>query len=90
MSASLRTAEAQLSPDGIVRPRTAPFHTVERELCFASQRKGSLMSEKGYARRFNRAPVPSAMHPTTHVSLHRTPRREEPISARVGHHPQDL
>jgi hypothetical protein len=35
MSASLRTTEAQISPGGIVRPRTAPFHTVERELCFA-------------------------------------------------------
>src|ERR1039458_6285335 len=34
MSASLRTTEAQISPGGIVRPRTAPFHTVERELCF--------------------------------------------------------
>ena len=79
MSASLRTAEAQLSPDGIVRPRTAPFHTVERELCFASQRKGSLMSEKGYARRFNRAPAPSAMHPTTRVSLHRPDGRSQSL-----------
>src|SRR5712692_4629361 len=43
--------------------RTAPYHTVERELCFAAQRHRPFMSELGHSRRFRDVRVESAFPP---------------------------